>query len=115
MENNQRKSSRIARRAVKQGARPSVMDQAEVEKCTTGTNSAHPQASPGHLNEETPHLGPLDNVEAANQSKKKRVTWTREEYKQVMEAYVTAQMKPSGETNTSKRTRYGEQQIPQED
>ena len=24
----------------------------------------------------------------------------REEYKQVMEAYVTAQMKPSGETNT---------------
>ena len=39
-------------------------------------------------------------MEAANQSKKKRVTWTREEYKQVMEAYVTVQMKPSGETNT---------------
>ena len=76
------------------------MDQAEVEKCTTGTNSAHPQASSGHLNEETPQLGPSDSVEATNQTKKKRVTWTREEYKQVMEVYVTAQMKPSGETNT---------------
>ena len=100
MENNQRKSSRIARRPVKQGARPSVMDQADVEKCTTGTNSTHPQASSGHLNEETIQLGPSDSVETTNQTKKKRVIWTREEYKQVMEAYVTAQMKPSGETNT---------------
>ena len=98
--NNQRKSSRIARRAVKKGARPSVMDQAEVEKCTIGTNSAHPQASLGHLNEETPQLGPPDSVGATNQTKKKRVTWTREEYKQVMEAYVTVQMKLSGETDT---------------
>eukprot|EP00794_Sanderia_malayensis_P000846 gene846-141_t len=33
-------SSRIARRAVKQGARPSVKNQAEVEKCATGSNHA---------------------------------------------------------------------------
>ena len=40
MEHNKRKSSRIARRAVKQGARPSVADQAGVEKLATGTNSS---------------------------------------------------------------------------
>ena len=59
------------------------MDQAEVEKCTTGTNSAQPQASLGHLNEETPQLGPTDIVEPTSQSEKKRVTWTSEEYEQV--------------------------------
>ena len=41
-DNNQRKSSRIARRVVKQGARPSVIDQAEVEKCTTGLEQIPP-------------------------------------------------------------------------
>ena len=40
MELNKRYSSLIARRAIEQGARPSVMDQAEVEQLVTGTNSS---------------------------------------------------------------------------
>ncbi len=53
------------------------MDQAKVEKCTTGTNSSNYQESEGHLTGETPQLGPSDDVKAANQSTKKRVTWTK--------------------------------------
>jgi len=59
MEKYQRKSSRIARRAVKQGARSSMMGQVEVEKCTTGTNSSNPQALEMFHTETSTQIGPL--------------------------------------------------------
>ena len=98
MSQTTRKSYRIARLAGQQGARHPVRNQADGEKCTTGTNSAHPQAPVEQLNEETlqPATQDLQEVTQSN----KRNKWTREEYKQVMEAFITAQLKPSGENNT---------------
>jgi len=92
------KSYRIARLAGQQGARYSVRNQADGEKCTTGTNSAHPQTPVEPLTEVT--LQPVTQDVQSVATTGKRNKWTREEYKQVMEAYITAQLKPSGENNT---------------
>ena len=98
MRQTNRKSYRIARRAGQQGARHSVGNQAGGEKCTTGTNSAHPQASEGNHTEEQPQQGPLDDQSVP--TKKKREKWQRDEYKQIMKAYYTAIDHPSDDSNT---------------
>uniref|UniRef100_A0A8C6P0Q3 Reverse transcriptase domain-containing protein n=1 Tax=Nothobranchius furzeri TaxID=105023 RepID=A0A8C6P0Q3_NOTFU len=92
-----RKSYRIARRAGQQGARHSAGDQADGEKCATGTNATHPQASVDQLSEVFLQPAAHDVKLTTNENESKRKKWTREEYKQVMEAYITAS---SGESNT---------------
>ena len=85
MENHHIKSSRIPRRAVKQGARPSMVNQVEVEKCTTGTNSSNPKALESFQDESTTQIGPLDSRSTNQILKKPRQKWTREEYKKALE------------------------------
>ena len=102
MELNKRYSFRIARRAVKQGALPSVMDQAEVEKLVTGTNSPI-ESLHGNQNQEESNPGPSDTPSQQIRTKGKRMKWTREEYKLVLYAYYYALEKPS-ETNCTTRT-----------
>ena len=100
MELIKRYSSRIARRVVKQGALPSVMDQAKVEKLVTGTNSSI-ESLHGNENQEESNPGPLDTPSQQIRTKRKRMKWTREEYKLVLYAYALE--KPS-ETNCTTRT-----------
>ena len=73
----------IGRRVDKSGPRPSVRNQAEVEKYATGTNSS-PKYPSEPQNRENSSLGPLDPPSHKNISKAKRITWTREEYKEAM-------------------------------
>ena len=92
-------SCRIGRPADQQGPRRPAGNQAGIEKSTTGTNSAHEVLEDIH-NEDNPHRGPLATPNV-NPSKGARQKWTREEYKQVMEAFYKATINPS-ETNTTK-------------
>ena len=102
MENYHRKSSRIARRAVKQGARPSMVNQVEVEKCTIGTNSSNLQALESFQDENTTQIGPLDSRSTNQILKKPRQKWTKEEYKQVMIAYYKALEQLSNKNTTNR-------------
>ena len=68
-----RKSYCITRHAGQQGARHSAGNRPDGEKCTTGTNFAHPIASDGNHSEEQPQQGPLDDQSL--QTTKKRAKW----------------------------------------
>ena len=92
-------SCRIGRPADQQRPRPPAGNQAGIEKSATGTNSTHEVLEDIH-NEENPHRGPLA-TSTVNPSKVTRQKWTREEYKQVMEAFYKATNNPS-ETTTTK-------------
>ena len=92
-------SCRIGRPADQQGPHPPTGNQAGIEKSATGTNSAHEVLEDIH-NEDNPHRGPLATPNV-NPSKGTRQKWTREEYKQVMEAFYKATNNPS-ETITTK-------------
>ena len=96
--NNDNFSYRIGRRAGKQGPRPSVGNQAEVEKYATGTNSAQ-QADEDYHAEDIPHRGP-QNAPTVNRQRETRSKWTREEYMEVMEAYFKALAKPKASVTT---------------
>lgn len=61
-------------------------------------NSTHALAPMSHPAGETPQVGP--QVAQSNTSKTKRTKWTREEYKQVMQAFLRVPLTPSGESNT---------------
>ena len=100
MNTEKRNSCRIARRADQQGARPSARNQAEVEKCATGTNSPHPQAPEDNQNENSTQAGSLAADNMNYPKKQTRQKWTRDEYKQVMTAYYQAILEPSEENNT---------------
>ena len=100
MNTEKRNSCRIARRADQQGARPSERNQAEVEKCATGTNSPHPQAPEDNQNENSTQAGSLAADNMNYPKKQTRQKWTRDEYKQVMTAYYQAIVEPSEENNT---------------
>ena len=102
MEHYKRYSSRIARRAVKQGARPSVMEQAEIEKLVTGTNFSIENLH-GNQNQEESNPGPSDTPLHQIRTKGKRMKWTREDYKLVLYTYYCALEKPS-ETNCTTKT-----------
>ena len=77
------KSYRIARRAGQQGARPSGLDQPEVEKLATESKSSITQSFHGHQDGRIPNPSPGNSTLNQTQ-KKKRNKWTREEYKDVM-------------------------------
>lgn len=81
-------SYRIGRHEGRQGPRPSVGNQAEVEKFVTGTNSTQ-QANEDHHGEDIPHRGPAPSE---NRRKPTRTKWSREEYKEVMEAHYKAML-----------------------
>ena len=100
MNAEKRNSCRIARRADQQGARPSARNQAEVEKCATGTNSSHPQAPEDNQNENSTQAGSLAADSMNYPKKQTRQKWTRDEYKQVVTAYYQAILEPSEGNNT---------------
>ena len=81
------KLPRIARCAVKQGARLSMVNQAEVENCTTRTKSSNPPGLQGFQDENASQTGPLDCRSTNKTVKEPRQKWAREGYKQVMKAY----------------------------
>ena len=69
-------TSRIGRRAGKQGPRPSAGNQAEVEKSATGTSSSHQAHEDCHA-EVSPHSGPQIATPETRQ-KATRAKWSRE-------------------------------------
>ena len=93
MENYQRKSSRIARRAVYQGVRPTSIDQCGIEKSATGSKSSQVIVDTPLLEETTSHRGGasksrLDNTES------KRCKWSEDDYITVIRAYYEAKHHP---------------------
>ena len=88
-------SSRIARHAVHQGARPSSSNQGEVEKSATGRNLPNTDVLEDLREEPTAQSGLL-NTNIKNPPKGTRQKWSREEYKEVMESYYLAKIKPQG-------------------
>ena len=95
-------SSRIARRAVHQGARPSSSNQGEVEKSATGRNLPNTDVLEDLREEPTAQSGLL-NTNIKNPPKGTRQKWSREEYKEVMESYYLVKLNPR-ETATTKAT-----------
>ena len=83
---------RIGHRAGKQGPRPSVGNQAEVEKSATGTNSPHHSSEDFHT-ESNPQSGPHETP-FHNPCKASRQKWSRGGYKEVMEAFYAATLNP---------------------
>ena len=92
METQNKVTYRIGRRAGKQGPRPSVGNQAEVEKSATGTDSSN-QAHEDHRTEEYTHRGPHVAISEVNQ-RSTRTKWSKEEYKDVIEAHYRALLNP---------------------
>ena len=88
MEPQNRITYRIGRRAGKQGPRPSVESQAEVEKSATGTGSSN-QAHEDHNTEENTYRCPHDAISEIKQ-KATRTKWSRKEYTDVIEAHYRA-------------------------
>ena len=97
----QNKSCHIACRVDKQGARPSVSDQAGVEKLATGLKSLV------NNGQETAHTRPLPNNGASvintnnvTETKNTKQKWSRDEYREVIESYYTETYFPSTKSNT---------------
>ena len=84
------KSCHITRCVDKQGARPSVSDQAGVEKLATGSKS------PVNNGQEAAHTRPLTNndpsvisTNSVTETKNTKQKWSRDEYREVIESYFT--------------------------
>ena len=99
---NTRFSCRIGRRADKQGPRSPARNQAGIEKYATGTNSPQNKVPEENHAEDTPQGGLL-TANTENPSEQTRKKRTRDEYKEIMEAYYTSTINPS-ETNTTVET-----------
>lgn len=78
----------IARLVDKQGPRPSVRNQAEVEKLASGTNSTH--QTENICAETRAHNSTQPEEPSRRQNERVRKKWTRDEYKEVMKAYYKA-------------------------
>ena len=99
MENNN--LCHIARRVDKQGARPSVSDQAGVEKLASGSKS------PVNNGREAAHSRPscnngrsVINTNNVTETKNTKQKWGRDEYREAIESYYTATFFPSKKSNT---------------
>ena len=77
-----------------------MVNQVEVEKCTTGTNSSNPQALESFQDENATQIGHLDSRSTNQILKKPRQKWTSEECKQGMIAYYQALEQPSDKNTT---------------
>ena len=84
-------SSRIGRRADKQGSRPPEGNQSGVEKSASGIQSSQ-NDPPGLQNQVLPNPDPV--VIDKPSDKPKRMKWTIEDYQNVLRAFYTAQSKP---------------------
>ena len=106
-------SYRIARRAGYQGARPSVSDQAEVEKLATDLPSREnvDGNSNGSYSQQSPPAAVSSPI-CNQQTKGKRHKWTREEYKEVMLCYYKAQAEPLKDNITKETYRIWRQRNP---
>ena len=102
MKTRSQNSCCIGRRADKSGPPPSVRNQAEVEKCSSGTKLPKDSLK-GHQNCVKANSGPSETSKSSNKNDLKRQKWTREEYREIMEAYYYAKYHSSGESN-SKQT-----------
>ena len=102
MKTRSQNSCCIGRHADKSGPRPSVRNQAEVEKCASGTKFPKDSLK-GHQNCVKANSGPSKTSKSSNKNDLKKQKWTREEYREIMEAYYYAKYHPSDESNT-KRT-----------
>ena len=92
------KSCRIGRHADNQGPRPSVCNQAEVEKSATGTDFS--QSLDSHQNRDQPNPKLPRTTTQVSRKKITRTKWTREEYKEVLFAFYCALNEPSGRNIT---------------
>ena len=105
-------SHRIARRAGHQGVRPSVGDQAEVEKSATDLPSreAIDVNSSGRCTQQSSSAvpSPICNQE----TNVKRCKWTQEEYKDAMLCYYKAQAEPTKDNITKETYRIWRQRNP---
>ena len=89
----------ISHRTDKSGLHPSVRNQAEVEKCASGTKLPKDSLK-GHQNCVKANSGPSETSKSSNKNYLKRQKWTWEEYIEIMEAYYYAKYQPSDESNT---------------
>ena len=95
------KSCHIARRVDKQGARPSVSDQAGIEKLTTGSKSRVNNGQEAVHTRTLPHSGPpVINTNNVTETKNTKQRWSRDEYREVIESYYIATFFPSRKSNT---------------
>ena len=99
MKTRSQNSCCIGRRADKSGPFPSVRNQAEVEKCASGTKIPKDSLK-GHQNCIKTNSGPSETSKSSNKDGLKRQKWIREEYREIMEVYYYAKYHPSDESNT---------------
>ena len=86
----------ISGRAGKSGPPPPVRNQAQVEKYVAGSNPS-PEYPSGFQYQEIPNDGPLYPSSPNNNSKAKRIKWTRYEFKGVMTTFYQAFNEGKGE------------------
>ena len=97
MQTRSKKPCCIDRRAVEKGSRPSVANQAEVEKLDTSVGTSPTEPLTGTQNRKTSNLCPAEKPSQQKQSKVKstRSKWTREDYKTVITSFYEALDKPT--------------------
>ena len=99
MKTKSQNSCCIGCRSDKSGPRLSIRNQAEVEICASGTKLPKDSLK-GHQNCVKANYGPSKILKSSNRNDLKRQKWTREEYREIMEAYYYAKYHPSDESNT---------------
>ena len=72
-----------------------MLNQLEVEKCTTDSVTSSNNELNGHQEQENPPPGPSVSTSPKTKSKEKRVKWSREDYKEMMHAFYYSLSKPS--------------------
>ena len=103
MQTRSKKPCCIDRRAVEKGSRPSVANQAGVEKLDTSVGTSQTEPLTGTHNRESPNLGPAEKPpQNPSNQKKTRNKWKREDYKIVMSSFYEALDKPTN--NITKQT-----------
>ena len=97
------KTYHIGRRVGNQGPRPSVSNQAEVEKYTSGRNSSQDDLSGHSERSETNLNSAVQTPESIHVKEKiKKVRWTRDEYKEVIYSFYLALEQPSQVSSTER-------------
>ena len=99
MKTRSQNSCCIGHQADKSGPRPSVRNQAEVKKCASGTKLPKDSLK-GHQKCVKASSRSSETSKSSNKNDLKRQKWTREEYREIMEAYYYSKHHPSDESNT---------------
>ena len=97
----QNKSYHIAHRVDKQGARPSVSNQAWFKKLATGSKSPINNGQEGSHTRPLLNNGPsIINTKNITKNKNTEQKWSYDEYHEVIVSYYTATFFPSRKSNT---------------